>query len=298
MQFAMTVQLNKNKMTRVELPFIRGLGPIHSISAAPVRDGSNRSAARTSRLRPHALSTPYAGQRSRSSANDTEGRSVMIRAPERAGSAAPGPVPVSSERNSLSSFPALVPAPPTPLSTPGSISSVSSSVAPDSPCPSLDRYSSLTPIPETPPPERSGSLSPAPETAVPFLYSTRDRKSRMSATKKTSISWYRMTSNGQISSPPMLPPNHPGLNTNDLFLHIDQLQRRKLEASGKTGKQLFVGCLSMWMWSGRDIGWEIIEFGEERQVNGQLYCLSLYLEHPEPEWVSPKSMKRILKRLA
>ncbi|KAJ3791828.1 hypothetical protein GGU11DRAFT_750999 [Lentinula aff. detonsa] len=268
----MTVQLNRNKTTRVELPFIRGLGrPANSTPAATERDGL---VSRTSRPRIHALSTPYISRRSHSSANGTETCSATIPAPKRVAAASSISISVASA------------------------SSVSTSVAPDSPRPSLDRYSSLTPVPETPPPERSSLSSPAPEPAVSFLYSTRDLKSRTSATKKTSISWYGMTSYGQIDSPPKLPSNHARLKTNVLFLHMDQRQRHLLEASGKTGKQLFVDCLSMWIWSGKDVGWEIIEFGEEREVNAQLYCLSLYLEHPEPEWVSPKSMKRILKRLA
>ncbi|KAJ3978424.1 hypothetical protein F5890DRAFT_1479374, partial [Lentinula detonsa] len=266
MQFAMTVQLNRNKTTRVELPFIRGLArgrPANSTPAATERDGL---VSRTSRPRIHALSTPYISRRSHSSANGTETCSATIPAPKRGSSVATGSDLASAERVAPTfSVPKPVAAASSVSISVASASSVSTSVAPDSPHPSLDRYSSLTPVPETPPPERSSLSSPAPEPAVSFLYSTRDLKSRTSATKKTSISWYGMTSYGQIDSPPKLPSNHAGLKTNVLFLHMDQRQRHLLEASGKTGKQLFVDCLLMWIWSGKDVGWEIIEFGEERE---------------------------------
>ncbi|KAJ3925760.1 MAG: hypothetical protein NXY57DRAFT_1043831 [Lentinula lateritia] len=113
--------------------------------------------------------------------------------------------------------------------------------------------------------------------------------------KNATTSWYTYYTPGPLDSPPEFPPNSMVLEHNVIFLHINEMERAKL--NGGQLSKLLKYCVHMWICNGDSSHWERIYFGEQRVVrDGYELAISLrYRKGISSEWVTPKAMKRILK---
>ncbi|KAJ3906877.1 hypothetical protein F5879DRAFT_920270 [Lentinula edodes] len=133
-------------------------------------------------------------------------------------------------------------------------------------------------------------------TASQFGYATPEYRQQKVRLRNVNTFWYTYRTLGPLDHPPNLPPNHAELQLNDIFLHIDEYQMGKLPRWPRIPKLL--PCVKMWIWN--SAFWERISFGEERIIgDGDILCISLFDGHKIvcPTWITPKSMKRVLKDL-
>lgn len=128
-----------------------------------------------------------------------------------------------------------------------------------------------------------------------FGYNLCNYQQRKVINKNATTSWYTYYTPGPLDSPPEFPPNSMVLEHNVIFLHINEMERAKL--NGGQLSKLLKYCVHMWICNGDSSHWERIYFGEQRVVrDGYELAISLrYRKGISSEWVTPKAMKRILK---
>lgn len=129
-----------------------------------------------------------------------------------------------------------------------------------------------------------------------FGYATPEYRQGKVRFKNINTSWYTYRTLGPLDYPTNIPPNHPELQFNDIFLHIDEHQMGKICGQLRIPKLL--KCVKMWVCNG--VSWQRISFGEEHLIgDGDVLCISLKYNHKivRPTWITSKSMKRVLKDL-
>ncbi|KAK7446062.1 hypothetical protein VKT23_014685 [Stygiomarasmius scandens] len=98
------------------------------------------------------------------------------------------------------------------------------------------------------------------------------------------VRYYRLCNDEKLANPPSLGEEH---QENDLFLHI---HRSAIQKDLNKLENVLNKHVAMWCYDEVE-GWERIEFGQERQLEGKYFALTLN-KRLEPSWILPETIAK------